>query len=82
MQDFYKKLLYKKLVLNFLLNSNRNTIDHCSHNNWEKFFQYWGLTFKVSYKNCVYTLFLMIRFVFVFLNCAKSLPNREAAEFP
>ena len=35
MQDFYKKLLYRKVVLNFLFNCNRNTIDYCSHDNWE-----------------------------------------------
>ena len=29
----YEKLLYEKLVLNFSLNYNRNTVGYCSHNN-------------------------------------------------
>ena len=29
---FYKKLLYKKLLLNFLPNYNRNTLGYYSHN--------------------------------------------------
>ena len=33
---FYKKLLYKKLVFNFLANYNRKRIDYCSHSNKNK----------------------------------------------
>ena len=33
---FNKKLLYKKFVLSFLANNNRNTIGYCSHDNREK----------------------------------------------
>ena len=33
---FYEKLLYKKLVLNFLTNYNRNILGYCSHNSREQ----------------------------------------------
>ena len=33
---FYETLLYKKLVLNFSANYNRNTTDYCSHNKENK----------------------------------------------
>ena len=33
---FSKKLLYKKLVLNFLTKYNNNTISYCSHNSREQ----------------------------------------------
>ena len=33
---FYKEVQYKKLVVNFLPNYNRNAIGYCSHNNREE----------------------------------------------
>ena len=33
---FYKKLVHKELVLNFLPNYNRNTVGYCSHDNREQ----------------------------------------------
>ena len=82
-------IFYKKLVLNFLPNNNRNTIGYCSNNNTEqkKHYETFSAEALVSYKTmCVSTFkftyksyFSILRTLFTF-ETADSTFNRKPSD--